>query len=210
MTYADDLKARIITSVLPSLGFDEVLGVEVRFGDGRYRADLVLASSRRLSAVEIKGPRDNLDRLADQAVGYRAMFLDFTVAVAPEFVDAVRQIVPRETGIMTVSPDRVDWVRQPTKRIRLPKAASIQWLRTTDLRKLLSGHNLSANGNYEDLAARASRFLSSDSLSQFALSSVTDRLGERYHAFVRELGRTVTLDDVRVLTLGDRIMSSND
>jgi hypothetical protein len=210
MTYADDLKARIISSLLPSLGFDEVLGVEVRFGDGRYRADLVIASLHRLSAIEIKGPRDNLDRLAEQAIGYKAMFLDFSVAVAPEFADAVRRIVPRETGIMIVSPDRADWVRRPAIRVRLSKVASILWLRTTDLRELLGQHNLSVSGTYEDLASRARQSLSTDTLSQFALGSIAIRLGEKYHTFVRELGRTVTLDDVRVLTLGDRITPSSD
>jgi len=210
MTYADDLKARIITSLLPSLGMDEVLGAEVRFGDGRFRADLVVASTRRLSAIEVKGPRDNLDRLAEQAIGYRTMFLDFTVAIAPDFVGAVRGLLPRETGIMIVSPDRSDWVRRPTTKRRLPKEAALQWLRTADLRNLLSQHALPSNGVYEDLAERARGSLSTEILSEFALHSVAMRLGERYNAFVRELGRTVTLDDVRVLTLGDRITSSSD
>ena len=64
--YADDIKAILVSALLPNLVLDEILGSEVRFGDGKFRADLVISSPVRLSAIEIKGPRDNLDKLVDQ------------------------------------------------------------------------------------------------------------------------------------------------
>jgi hypothetical protein len=210
MTYADDLKARIITSLLPSLDVAEVIGVEVRFGDGKFRADLVIASEDRLSAIEIKGPRDNLDRLAEQAAGYTSLFLEFTVAVAPAYVDAVRAIVTRETGILLVTPERVQWIRRPNRRTRLSKASAFQWLRTQDLREILRTKGLSVGGTYEDLVKRTADHLGTDELSRLALASVKARLASRYEAFVGELGRTVTLDDVKLLTLADRITSSGE
>ena len=210
MTYADDLKAQIITSLLPSLDIAEVIGVEVRFGDGKFRADLVIASETRLSAIEIKGPRDNLDRLAEQAAGYTSLFLDFSVAVAPEFVDAVRAIVTRKTGILLVTPDRVQWIRRPNRRTRLSKPSAFQWLRTQDLRDVLRTKGLSVGGSYEDLVKRTTDYLGTEELSRYALASVKARLANRYEAFVGELGRTVTLDDVKLLTLADRITSSGE
>jgi hypothetical protein len=204
MTYADDLKKVVISSLLPTLGADEVIGLELRFGDGRYRADLVISSPVRLSAFEIKGARDNLDKLQDQAAGYTKLFLDFSVVADPTWIPALRERLPRATGLWTVD-TRLQQIRQPYVRSRLSREAGVRWLRTSELRMLLSDYGLPQGGNLSVMAATALQHVPANVLSERAIRSVHARLMPRYSTFLRELGRTVTLDDVRVLTLGDEI-----
>ncbi|TCV95978.1 hypothetical protein EC912_102326 [Luteibacter rhizovicinus] len=205
MTYAEDLKALVISALLPTLTVDEVIGTEVRFGEGQFRADLVIASPVRLSALEIKGPRDNLDKLAGQAEGYDAMFLDFSVVADAAWLDALRIKLPRSAGLMTLSGQSLLRIRQPRIRTRLGPETALRWLRTEDLKLLLRVPGQSLPGHYEGLVELARRTVPAPTLSAFALMSVRDRLQPRFDAFRQELGKTVTLDDVRMLTLGDRI-----
>lgn len=205
MTYADDLKALVISALLPSLTLDEVIGTEVRFGEGQFRADLVIASPTRLSALEIKGPRDNLDKLAGQAEGYNAMFLDFSVVADAAWLDALRTRLPRSAGLLTLDGSSLIRIRQPRTRTRLTPEAALRWLRTEDLKALLRAQGRPAGGHYEGLADLVRKAVPQTAVSDFALASVHHRLQPRFEAFRQELGKTVTLDDVRILTLGDRI-----
>lgn len=205
MTYADDLKALVISALLPILSMDEVLGTEVRFGEGKYRADLVVSSPVRLSAFEIKGPRDNLDKLAGQVLGYTTSFLDFSVLADDVWLGAVRPLVPRTTGLMTLRGSQLHTIRQSRVLSRLSPDAALRWLRTGELRDLLRSYDLPTSGHYAALAETVRDRVSVVELSSFTLSAIHERLRPRYEAFRDELGRTVTLDDVRMLTLGDQI-----
>jgi hypothetical protein len=207
MTYAEDLKALVISALLPTLTFDEVVGTEIRFGEGKFRADLVIASPTRLSAFEIKGPRDNLDKLAKQAEGYGALFLDFSVVSDSFWLAAIRAQLPRAAGLFTLDGTSLVHIRQPRVRTRLAPDAALRWLRTDDLRVLLRANGQPVGGHYEDLVEAARKAITPAMLSSFALTSVRDRLQPRFDSFRQELGKTVTLDDVRMLTLGDRITS---
>lgn len=205
MTYADDLKALVISALLPSLTLDEIIGTEVRFGEGQFRADLVIASPTRLSALEIKGPRDNLDKLAGQAKGYNAMFLEFSVVADAAWLDSLRTKLPRSAGLLTLEGSSLIRIRQPRTRTRLSAEAALRWLRTEDLKAFLRAQGRPVGGHYEELAYLVRKAVPPAALSDFALASVHDRLQPRFEAFRQELGNTVTLDDVRMLTLGDRI-----
>jgi hypothetical protein len=203
--YADDIKALIVSAILPTLNFDEVLGSEVRFGDGKYRADLVISSPARLSAIEIKGPRDNFDKLGDQVLGYSEMFLDFSVATDVTWISIARDRVPRSTGLMALREDELITVRMPRMRTRLTPSAALKWLRTDDLRKIMRDKGLPVTGHYELLAQATRHQIPSAELSDLALRAVHDRLLPRFEAFRNELGHTVTLDDVRMLTLNENV-----
>lgn len=203
--YADDIKAIVVSALLPTLTVDEVLGSEVRFGDGKFRADLVISSPVRLSAIEIKGPRDNLDKLINQASGYLSLFLDFSVATDDLWLPAVREQMPRSAGLMTLRDSQLITVRAARVRRRLTADEALKWLRTDDLRKLLRDHGLSTTGHYDALYLLAKANFSSLALSTFAIKAVYDRLLPRFEIFRNELGRTVTLDDIRMLTLNDQI-----
>ena len=199
------MKALVVSALLPTLAVDEVLGSEVRFGEGKYRADLAVSSPIRLSAFEIKGPRDNLDKLAAQALGYAALFLDFSVVTEEAWLSAVRPQVPRSAGLLVLRGAQLHTVRKPLPRIRLTPEASLRWLRTTELRDLLRAKGLATSGHYEALAEIARASVPANDLSVFALKSIHSRLTPRFEAFRAELGQTVTLDDIRMLTLNDQV-----
>ncbi|AOD18054.1 hypothetical protein [Xanthomonas fragariae] len=203
--YADDIKAILVSALLPNLVLDEILGSEVRFGDGKFRADLVISSPLRLSAIEIKGPRDNLDKLVDQASGYLSFFLDFSVASDDLWLPAIRDRMPRSAGLMMLRGSELLTVRAPRVRRRLKSEEALKWLHTDDLRKLLREQGISPNGHYEALCLMAKANFSELALSKYAIRAVYERLLPRFEIFRNELGRTVTLDDIRMLTLSDQI-----
>jgi hypothetical protein len=203
--YADDIKAILVSAILPTLKLDEVIGSEVRFGDGKFRADLVISSPVRLSAIEIKGPRDNLDKLVAQASGYSSLFLDFSVATDDMWLPSVREQMPRSTGLMVLRGTELSIARIPTVRRRLMPAEALKWLRTDDLRKILRERGLATTGHYEKLCLTARSHISRPTISEIALSTVYERLLPRFEIFRNELGRTVTLDDIRILSLNNSI-----
>lgn len=203
--YADDVKALVVSALLPTLSLDEVLGSEVRFGEGQYRADLTIASPLRLSAFEIKGPRDNLDKLGGQAVGYSSAFLDFSVVTEEAWLNDVRSQVPRAAGLLVLRGHQLHTVRKPRPRVQLDQDAALRWLRTNELRELLRAQGLPLSGYYEAMVETARAGISAKQLSAFALESIHKRLLPRFETFRGELGTTVTLDDIRMLTLNDQV-----
>jgi len=205
MTYANDIKVALISALLPALAEDEVIGLEVRFGDGRYRADLVISSPARLVGIEVKGPRDNLDKLVKQSIGYRQLFLEFSVAAAPAHIGQIRAMFPATVGLMSVSDKAVTQVRMGRQRRRLSKEAALSWLHVDDMRTFLRDRELPVSGPYERVARSVFEVARIDELSAYALGCVHRRLSPRFSRFVQELGRTVTLDDVHILTLGETI-----
>ena len=205
MTYANDIKVALISALLPALTEDEVIGLEVRFGDGRYRADLVISSPTRLAGIEVKGPRDNLDKLVKQSIGYRQHFLEFSVAAAPAHIAPIRAMFPASVGLISVSDKVVTSVRMAHQRRRLSKEGALLWLHVEDMRTFLRDRDLPVSGRYEHVVHSVSGAASANELSAYALSCVHRRLSPRFNRFVNELGRTVTLDDVHMLTLGETI-----
>lgn len=206
--YADEIKALVVSALLPKLAAGEVIGSEIRFGEGRYRADLVIASPSRLSAFEIKGPKDNLDKLSEQAKGYASLFLDFSVVTDSTWLEAVRLQVPQSTGLYIWRGPQLQTVRRPRPKLRLSPDAALSWLRIDDLRELLRLQGRPSSGHYAMLAEEVLAHIPVSILTSFALKSVYDRIHPRHKLFLNEMGRAVTLDDIFMLTLNDRVIGS--
>lgn len=204
---ASEIKLRLMAWLLPRLELDEVLASELPFLEGKRRADLAIVSDERLCAFEIKGPRDNLQKLREQTVDYRRMFLEVYVAASPKHLKAIRSIVASSVGLISVVDSGVDVERAARVRNRLEKESALSWLNTADLRSTLRAYQLGPNRLYDkEEMRRMAAALSAETLSSIATSAVRKRNLDRYEAFVRELGLTPTLDDLRMLTLERRVI----
>ncbi|MGO4221855.1 sce7726 family protein [Lysobacter sp. TAF61] len=211
METADDAKIRLLSILVPQLGPDEAIGSELRFGDGRYRADLAIASTDRLAAIEIKGPRDDIRKLEAQLSGYLEMFLEVSIATTRDLLPGVRAIAPRSVGLIDITSATPQILRTPKARKLLTKAAAAYWFRTFELRNILQSKGIrSHDATLTELRAMTVGSLSVDEINQLALASVYERLRTRHTAFVEELGHTPTLDDLRILTLPDLILATNE
>lgn len=121
------------------------------------RADVVLVNGR-LSAFEIKGERDNLDRLSGQIETYVRYFERVTVVCAPRHTASVLDGVPSEVGVWEVSADGVSVVRSAVAELAPNRAAWLSYLPVRELANLLAHHGIRAAGRQRDqLVVQAER-----------------------------------------------------
>jgi hypothetical protein len=204
MTYARDEAIRLVQWALADLSEGESICLEMPFLSVKRKADLAIVSNERLSAIEIKGARDNVQRLSMQLLDYHEMFLDVTVAVAPKHLDRVREEAPRSVGIVLLGPSKVESLRKPLRRTRLSAAAASRWLTKHDLSKLM-GHTAARLNTAEELRALAEKRFTSRFLTDAALAAISSRNEARYAAFQRERGAQINLDDLLMLSLQQSI-----
>jgi len=202
---ANDLKIDILSWIIAQLSADEVLASELRFLDGERRADLVVISKNRLTAIEVKGPRDNLNTLKTQIIDYQKMFLDVYVATSAKHLQNVRALVPKTVGLINASSGRIDIIRQSTPKKNLEKSSSAQWLLKNDFNGLHNALSTSRKDDIDHLRHVISRKTGQRELQQLALATIFNRALTRHNGFIKELGQTMTLDDVRMLTIEENI-----
>ncbi|TQM17059.1 hypothetical protein FB548_0427 [Pseudoxanthomonas sp. 3HH-4] len=204
MTYARDEAIRLVQWILESLDANESLSIELPFRDVRRKADLAIISQDRLSAIEIKGARDNTQTLEKQIADYQEMFLDVTIATAPRHLNRVREITPRAVGIVLLDSQSVRLLRKPTRRRNLSRIAAANWLDRNELATLIGRSNVRDLGIAEARELAAESF-SSDELTRQALSSISSKNSERFAAFLRERSKNIDLDDLHMLALQPKV-----
>lgn len=203
MNYAQDESLRIIQWLLPQLADDEILALELAYKDVRRKADIAILSQTRLTAIEVKGPRDNLNKLHAQIGDYLQGFQEVYVAAATRFIPQLSKEMPRQVGIIELAADAVKHRRKASRRNCLTKDGAIHWLQARDLQRLLGP--ASRGKSIEHLREQVVATLSSNQLSDAALKSVFDRAKGRYDIFWSELGQRLTLDDIETLQLPTKI-----
>lgn len=203
MNFARDEKLALLKWLLPEIQDDEVLAAEVPFRDVGRKADLAVLSPTRLHVIEIKGPRDNLDKLEDQARDYLDSFLTVDVALASRFVGTARRMLPQSIGILELDGTSVVRRRKPQTRKLLSKRGALAWLHAKDIQKLLGP--TSRGLDITSLRALAEVELSIVQLTAAALKAAYSRSQSRYMAFLSERSDRLILDDLAVLELPTRI-----
>lgn len=204
MTYACDEAIKLIEWLLPELSATDALAVELPFLDVSRKADLVAIGPSRLSAFEIKGPRDNFRRLADQVFDYQKMFLDVSVAVPQQHLSSAREMIPRNVGLILLGQEDATWVRRPRPRTRLKAEHAVRWLDSNDLSSLLGSTVVRVRG-IDESRQLATKIHSDMELTCLALNSVAARCRDRFAAFQQEKGSIVDLDDLQLLALSGKL-----
>lgn len=205
MSYARDEAIRIVEWALTTISAEESICAELPFLDARRKADITIMSPSRLSAIEIKGSRDNTHSLEQQITDYQNMFLDVSVATVEKHLQRVRELVPREVGILLLDPEGPRLLRKPKNRARLASHSAARWLSIADLRSLL-GSKLVRELGSTSAREHATQRISANELSRFALHAVWKRNQGRFHAFINERGTSgMDLDDLQMLALQQNI-----
>lgn len=201
MTYADEIKLVLIGWLLDHLIEKEAIWTELRFSEGKNRADVLVCSPSRLCAYEIKSPRDDFRRLKTQQMAYRSAFLESYVVLTSEGLDAARRYLSPTIGIITIDDRKNVVIRRKTRpRKRLSKTESLAWLRVSEIAKLID----SPAEHREEMSRRATR-LSQTFLSDQALQSIYLRIQPRFAAFLLERGENLNSDDLRMLSMPTRV-----
>lgn len=205
MRYAHDEAVRIVEWLLPKIEETESLAIELPFRDVQHRADIAITSPTRLSAIEIKGPRDNLGTLVAQIDAYQKMFLEVTVAVAPKHLMFATYNLPSAIGLILLDSKSIVEIREARSRKLLQKEYALRWLRAKEISRLVGAATVRDMG-IEGARAFAIKKFSAEELNTYALRCISDRNRARYQAFQLELGDSgITLDDVQMLALPQNV-----
>jgi len=202
---ADDVKIRLLAWLIPQILPGEALASELRFLDGRRRADLAIISSSKLLGIEVKGPRDNLSTLTKQIEDYDNAFLQTYVATTIEHLPEARRSIPRKVGLIEVTMEQVRIVRKARKRNTLSKTAAVTWLLKRDFSMLHTTLGTTEDEGLITLQRIATRNMDQAQLISFVLNRIYKRVVSRHDDFIDELGEALTLDDVKMLTVSQRI-----
>lgn len=203
MNYASDEKLKIIQWLTPRLQEGQILAAELPFKNVSRKADLAVISPKSLSAIEIKGPRDNLDGLTEQMEDYEQSFLEVHLAIAPIHLYAARKLVKTNVGLIELTAEGAKVRRKARAKQTLSAINAVEWLRTSDLAKLLGqqGRDLGINSARELAILKISK----NHLTTLAVEAAYRKALGRYNAFVAERGELLTLDDVAMLELPTRV-----
>ncbi len=203
MNYAQDESLRIVQWLLPQLSAGEILALELAYKDVSRKADIAILSPTRMTAIEVKGPRDNLRKLSAQVGDYLHGFQEVYVAAATRFIPQLSKEMPKRVGIIELSDDGVKQRRRAARRASLNKEGAIHWLQVRDLQKLLGPS--SRGKSIEELRREAVTGMTANRLSTAAMQSIFDRAKGKYELFWSELGQRMTLDDLETLQLPTKI-----
>jgi hypothetical protein len=109
------------------------------FRVGQCRADVVVLNGTS-TVYEIKSERDSLSKLERQVMAYRDVFAAVYVIAAENHVPAVERAVPRDVGIMKLSPrHQISSVREAINHPgRTKPLAMFDAIRTSEARMLLA------------------------------------------------------------------------
>lgn len=208
MYYASEVTIELLKWVIQNLSAGEAVGAEIPFGGGRHRSDVVITSPVRLSAIEVKAPRDDIRRLGYQLTGYRRAFLEVSVAAVSSNITVIRRNVPPCVGLMVISEDGVEVLRRPSRKRRLSKDAALGWLKAKELRKLLTQRagSFPDAQTIADMRDLASRLFAVNELSTAALKSAYARILPRFNRLTEERGAVINEDDLRTLTIPDHVV----
>lgn len=204
MSYAREEAIKLVSWILGSLGSEESLCLELPFLDVRRKADLAILSPTRLAAIEVKGARDNTAKLEEQLKDYLSMFLEVTVASAPNHLARVRKIAPQSVGIAVLNGTGVELLRKPRTRRLLSKMSAAAWLGRQDLDQLVGRTTVRQLGVEGSRIVACERH-SAEALTKAALTALSHRNKERFNAFLSERGRVIDLDDIRLLSLQSKV-----
>lgn len=132
------------------------------------RADVVLVNGR-LSAFEIKGERDDLDRLPGQIATYARYFERVIVVCAPRHTAGALAAAPPEIGVWEASAAGLAEVRAAAGALQPDRDAWLSYLPVRELAGLLSGLGIRPAGRRRDQLLAAAQAVPVDGIRQAAL-----------------------------------------
>ncbi|NBU69969.1 MAG: hypothetical protein EBS53_00745 [Bacteroidetes bacterium] len=204
INYAPNIKTILLDYLMESKPIDEfIISHEMPFESGSRRADIAVIQKHQMTAYEIKGPQDNLNRLDDQLNSYFRTF-DFTyLVITPLYLASVVSKFPSKLGIIVINLDtRSLKIIRPAKRIkRLNKDSLSSLIGRKDIlsidffkhRQQLSKLSLS------QLREILVKQVNLQTIQTKALESYLDKYRNPFISFTRERGTRTTLDDLKNL-----------
>jgi hypothetical protein len=138
------------------------------------RVDVVLANGS-LTAFEIKGEFDTLDRLPGQVETFSRYFEGVTVVCAPKHTSKVIAMVPEDIGVWEVNGDKMIVKRPPVVTHHLDRSVWLSYLPVRVLKGLLAEQTQKPAGPRRDQLVASAQSLGADVIRSAALSYLKSR-----------------------------------
>lgn len=174
-----------------------VVGAEFAFQFGERRADLVLLDSDYLTAFEIKGARDTVSRLGYQTESYKKFFDFCFVVCEPSNLASVREVIPREVGILVADSKGIKHIRQSKQFKRHDKMMLTSVLSVRKLNALAKGTSLRSK---HELCEYVSKNTELELLRKFSREDFKEKYGVASKLMKQETTLHLTSDDIYTIT----------
>lgn len=160
------------------------------------RADVVLVNGM-LSAFEIKGEFDNLDRLAGQLETFSLYFESLTVVCACRHTEKVLATVPSNVGVWEVTAEQISVKRPAVVTQNEERDIWLSYLPVRVLKPFLAEQRIRSNGQHRSQLLEAAREIKVSVIRQAALDYLKGR-GQVPSGFKVQTIKASRVDPVRL------------
>lgn len=183
---------------------NDVLISELPYLDQRRRADIALINKSGLHAYEIKGDKDNLDKVFDQINDYNRCFDSLTLVVTFRHLYLLKSLISKKIGLMLVNESEINVLKPASIRLNLEKSALLNFLTISQLTSLANTKNIPAKAikahSKAQLVNRLANCLNLPQARESVHKILKEKYDNRHKYFLRERGRITLEEDVTVLT----------
>jgi hypothetical protein len=138
------------------------------------RADVVLVNGK-LSAYEIKGEFDTLDRLVGQVETFSKYFESLTVVCAPRHTNKVLSMTPADIGVWEVADNQINVKRSAAVGLNQGIDVWLSYLPVRLLKPFLIEHGVSTTGRNRSDLVDAAKVVPVSLIRQAALDYLRSR-----------------------------------
>lgn len=176
---------------------DAIVGAEVSYLFGSRRADMVMLHEDKTTVYEIKTENDSIGRLCGQINDYKNFFDYCYVVGEPTNIKAIRKVVSNGVGIMCVTNDQVELIRE-SRLFKKQKKIILSSVFGIDRLKTLSGSTQSAS--QIDLAKVVAKKFSLPDLKAEVRRYLMSQYRGRFSILLSEIKQEITEDDIKTIT----------
>ena len=160
------------------------------------RADVVLVNGK-LSAFEIKGEFDNLDRLAGQLETFSQYFESLTVVCSYRHTEKVLATAPCSVGVWEVNAGKISVKRSAVVTQNVVRDVWLSYLPVRVLKPFLAEQSIRSNGLHRSQLLEAAREIEVSVIRQAALDYLKGR-GQAPSGFKVQTIKAGRIDPVRL------------
>ncbi len=199
MLSADYIKAILIDEVIvKKKPLDLIISEFPFFTEDKQLADLVCISDYKTTAFEIKGEKDNLNKLLRQIKGYLKVFNNVYVVIHNRFIkSSIIKRLPNRVGIFIIDENKNLVLRRKAEcKHTLSKELLVGLLWKQELDKIARNYKL-RNDIY--LKKQIINKFSNKNIQRIVVNSVIERFSKRFFTFINERGKRTNIEDIKYL-----------
>jgi hypothetical protein len=194
---AEVIKSQVIDFWMVNFSSDLFIGNEVMYGTKRKLIDLLILNKNQLIAIEIKADNDDLRRLQEQINESKKIFDYIIVCTTLVHLEKMKQVLPDDIGIYSVSAQGIKKIRKPKKQKELDKTEMLFSINSNFLRKNLN--SIANNINSDEVRQQYFKESTSKIHSLFT-DYLQQKVQSKFNLFLQNRGEVTHIEDISLLS----------